>query len=56
MLKKYILRVEAACKNPHRHSAAGVGFPTFLFRLKNQKRRSLGLQSQDDRGRLNGKH
>ncbi|EEP60919.1 hypothetical protein SULYE_0584 [Sulfurihydrogenibium yellowstonense SS-5] len=36
------LSLKTACKNPHRHSAAGEKFPDFLL---NQKKKFFGLAS-----------
>jgi len=47
--------IEAACKNPHSHSAAGEESSIFLFRSKKIKRGdSSGLRLQDDGERSNG--
>jgi hypothetical protein len=40
-------------KNLHCHSATGEEFPVFLFKLKNQKRRSFGLTALGWQGKVN---
>ena len=35
-------------KNPNRHSAAGEESNVFSFQVKKSKKRSFGLQPQDD--------
>jgi hypothetical protein len=38
-----LFKAEAACKNPNRHSAASEESHVFLFKSKNQEKRSLAF-------------